>query len=683
MTNVVFFLLATSLMSSLYAQPNSRFGGVHTPKGDLHMLVIFVRYTNVDLMRGNRNWPDSTQAGILPVFATGEPNNMFHHSAEDIGVVRAENLSDFYYTMSGGEFRVTGDMYPVQVPVRYIPERRGNFFSRQGEMNQAAINWIAENDPEFDWSRYDNRTNQPQYRYDNSETTPDSILDYVILMHRAPGSTGMGASSNLGIPGSRYRILNGHTGIKSYADKKHNWLYFKHEFAHNLFSCPHYLGANTADGDRYYTQKGWGLMAAWHAAFFTTNAWEAWWLGWLNVQEIDSSGTYQLRDYVTGRDAIRIRIPGTDDFLWLENHQKIDPWDEKMFFKDPNQNHPQVLPGLYGYVVGSPGADREKPELSPFNKSTVNFIRLLNGDGNHDWRFTGDSMNTGYFRAPVMEKAALNPVSGQNPYQFLRADYDGDEKIGVGYSHGNSDSGGKEQMDLWTERIDGENRLTIACTGDENDAFRPGMELSLSSSTPITSYPIYELAQDSLLPYVLTGISVKVLEEEPSGTMMLEINLDDWNIRDDQRFAGQVLIPGVDEIDSVEMRIQRGNTLVLDVSGTPQRSNPHPLTGTFAPPTEFRVGKGQTLIVGRRARLRIGNLSRVILEPGARLIVENGGRVEVEDGGEIRLSDGTSVLVRFLGRINLSDNGAVVLGEGVVVERRFLGSVGFELPASE
>lgn len=678
------FSLLLSLLSicfvSLFSQsPNSSLGNVHTPEGDLHMLVIFIRYENVDLMRGSKQWPDSTGENQLPKFARGETNGFFHDNPEEIGIVRKKNVSDYYYAMSGGKFKISGDIYPVQVPIQYIPERRNNYFARQGQMNQAAINWITENDPDFDWSRYDNRTNRPAYRRNNVDSAPDSILDYVIFMHRAPGSTGMGSSSNVGIPGSRYRIMDGHTGIKSYTNTKHNWLYFKHEFAHNLFSCPHYLGANTADGDRFYTQKGWGLMAAWHAAFFTTNAWEAWWLGWINVQEIDTSGNYLLRDYVTGRDALRIRIPGTDDFLWLENHQKIDNWDEKMFFKDPNQDHPQILPGIYGFTVGAPGADRNQPKLSPFNAATVNFLRPLNAEGNYDWAFTGDSMSTGYFRAPIMEKIAPNPISGQHPYQFLRADYNGDDQIGVGFSHGNSDSGGKEQMDLWTERINGEDLLTLAGTGDENDGFQPGMELSLSSLTPVTSYPIYNKKTDELNPYILSGITVKVLSKDDNGMMNLEIDLNDWNIRRDVRWCGRMQVLDAYRMgDSISLRVLKGNQLSLELSGTPQRQQMHPQTGNFAPPTELIIGAGQTLIIERRAELVIRKNSKLVLEPGARLIVERGGRVEVENGGRIEVESDVAVEVGRFGRIVIQPEAEVSLGENVSLDKEFLGNVGWE-----
>ncbi len=673
-TSLILALLPSMLLAQAQ-ELDSRFGGVHTPSGDLHVLVIFIRYDDANLMPRETTWPDSSAVGYLPEIARGDINAMFHAEADDIGKADVQNLSDYYFHMSGGQFRITGDIYPLQVPITFIPERRNNFFSRQGQMNQAAVNWIAENDPAFPWAKYDRRSNRPNYLNSNVDTPPDSILDYVIFMHRAPGSTGMGSSSNLGIPGSRYRILDGHTGIKSYTNTKHNWLYFKHEFAHNLYSAPHYLGANSSDGDRFYTQKGWGLMAAWHAPFFTTNAWESWWLGWLPVQEITESGTYLLKDMVKDRDAIRIRIPGTEDYLWLENHQKIDPWDEKMFFKDPNQDHPQSAAGMYAYLVGSPGADRRQPRLNPFAPAQVNFLRMLHGEGNHDWRFTGDSLNTRYFLSPVMEKVAPNPISGQNAFQFLRADYNGDGKIMVGVSHGNADGGGKEQHDLWAERIGGENRLTIANTGTEKDAFVPGLSLGLSSSTVVTNYPRYFATQDSLEPYILSGISVKVLERQASGALLLDIQMNDWAITSDQRWCGRMWIPEVDHIDEeVVLRIQANASLTLSLSGTPQRQNIHPVTETFAPPTELKIGAGQTLLIERGAVVQVGAHSRIYFEKDSKLVLERGGQFELGKGGEIWMEDPATLQGATSNQWIEQQEGVSVVVGAMKVRRKWMGT---------
>ena len=662
-------VLASIYITHVHAQRNAAFGDVHTPKGDLHMLVIFIRYDNANLMRASKSWLDETAEGVLPDMAKGDVNALFHKDPESLSEARnVFNISDFYYTMSGGRFRITADIFPVQVPVKYVSERRGNFFRRQGQMNQAAINWIAENYPDFNWGKYDNRTNMPKYRFDNSESPPDSVLDYVIFMHRAPGSTGMGASSNLKIPHSPYKILNGHTGIRSYADPEHNWEYFKHEFAHNLYSCPHYLGANGADGDKYYTQKGWGLMAAWHSPFFTANAWESWWLGWLEPQEIKEDGRYRIKDFVTGRDAIRIRIPGTSDYLWIENHQKIDQWDDKIFFKDSTKNEPQSAKGIYMYVVAKPGSDKASPRLNPFNRKHANLIKMLNAEGNFDYHATGDSLHTGYFLCPLVENGRPNPVAGQNAFQFIRVDYNRDDKIRVGMAHGNSDKGGGEQQDIWTEVRNGKAVYSLSSTGNEDDAFQTGDWVGLSGSQPIVNYPIYRKDQQKLNPYVLSGIQVRVLDQEADGSYMLDIQLDNWTFNNEQRWSGNILIPSGQ--DSPELILDKGADLLIDLSGTSERTSLHPLTGTFANPTYVALDSGRALIIRDNARLTIDAFSELNLHPYSKIVIEKGGRLNVATGGKLSCQDQGQIVIEKGGKLLIEKGGTLALTSENDIQRK-------------
>lgn len=674
---IVYIFILSSLYFSksvgLYAQGGllSSHGDTHTPKGDLHVLLIFVRYTGADLMKDKKTWVNVSKEGVLPDMAVGEINDLFHSDPESLETEQSTfNMSDFYYTMSGGDFRLTGDVFPIQVPVAYIGENKRNFFARQSQMNQAAINWIAENYPDFDWAKYDNRKNKPGYKFDNSQTEPDGILDYVIFMHRAPGSTGMGSSGSLKIPGSDLRIQHGHTGIRSYSNPEHNWEYFKHEFAHNLYGCPHYLGANGADGDKYYPQKGWGMMAAWHAPFFTANAWESWWMGWMDIQEATENGTYHLRDFLTERDAIRIAIPGTQDYLWLENHQKRDQWDDKVFFKDTVKGEPQSAKGIYAYVVGAPGAKQSQPRLNPFNRKHANMIKMLNAEGNFDYRLSGENIHTGYFMSPVLEKVAPNPFSGQNTFQSIRLDYDKNGRIVVGMAHGNSDGGSRESKELWAEMIDGEAVCHIGCTGDENDAFGVGDELGLSGQQPITNYPIYNRKKQSLGPHILNGIQIKIKEEKEDGSFLLDIKFDDWAVRNLQRWCGNLLFKSFS--DHQVLRVMKKAALHLDLSGTAIRIDPHPETGTFANPTLFTMQEGTEIVVEKKGSLILDNQSeavlesgaKITLEKGARLIIRNQGKLSLKAGSQLHIKRGAKVFVESGGKIESEEEGLIQKDRG-------------------
>lgn len=654
-------LLAVSISNSATAQPLfSGNGGVHTPKGDLHILMVFVRYEDHDAWKGTKAWPDETAEDKLPLMSVGtEMNTLFNAQPETIGGPgQIPNISDFYYTMSGGEFRITGDIFPVQVPVPYVGEASRNFFSRQRVMNASAVDWIVEHYPDFDWGKYDRRTNNPQYRFDNTDTKPDSILDYIIFMHRIPGSTGMGASSSIDIPNSVYKIRNGHTGLKSFAEKEHNWEYFKHEFSHNLYSSPHYCGANGSDGDKYYQQKGWGLMSAGSPPFMTANAWECWWLDWLKPQEISRNGQYQLKDFITGRDAVRIQIPGTEDYLFLENHQKVNSWDSKIFYKNPDKGQPQSAKGLYAYVVAAPGADRNRPKLNPFNPKHVNLIKLLNGEGHYDYEQTGDTLRTKRNRYQlVFRKGRSNPIAGQNDLQGIRGDYDGNGRIDIGFAHGNADRGGKEQKPVWVdEYYDGEHP-TYNSTGDEKDAFQVGDEISLSGKLPVVNYPIYQRKEDRLAPFKLNGISIRIVDQDESGTYTLDIRFDDWEIRNNQRWCGNILLPSPKGEKDRYLTLAPKVELTVDLSGTADRSKPHPETGVFVNPTILQLGTGKGMRLKRKSRLIIAESSTLDLRGNAQIIIEKGARLIVKTNAKLLLDERSQIIVKKGGRLIIEHDG--------------------------
>ncbi|MDX1906806.1 MAG: hypothetical protein SF053_07200 [Bacteroidia bacterium] len=633
------------------AQLHSTHGAVHTPAGDLHILVIFVRFTDAVKMHAPRTWPDETSPGVLPEMATGAANKLFYNTPAFFdSQARTANLSDYYYTMSGGRFRLTADIFPEQVPVSFVPETGANFFSRQGQMNQAAVKWITEHYPDFDWSVYDRRTNHPAFRQDNQTSPPDNVLDYVVFMYRAFGATGMGSSGNFAVPGTPYRIQDGHTGIQCYGDAEHNWEYFKHEFAHNLYDAPHYLGANGSDGEHLYIQKGWGMMAGWHTPFFTANAWECWWMGWIAPQEITRSGTYRLRDFVTGRDAISIVIPGTQDRLWLENHQKRDLWDEKLYYKDTAQGQPLSSPGLYMYVTAAPGYSREHPQLNPFDKSHANLIRMYHGEGNADYRFDGDSLKGLPGRFPIFSKTAPNPISGQNDFQTILADFNGDGKITLGLRHGNRDAGRAEGAEVWAERRDSLLWMGYHNTGNAGDALLPGDETGLSGIFPTLNYPRYLVQTESLQPYILNGITIRVLSLLPDGTLELQVDLNDWTLRHTQRWCGpislQALAPG-----QPPLVIGPGTVLTLDLSGTADRSSRHPETGTFSNPTRLTARDSTQIIIQQRARVDIGMHAGLHLTDSTLLTIGSGGTLHLHTGGSLIIDAGARLVIKKGGRL--------------------------------
>jgi len=393
------FLPFTIVEDSTFEMPfmptetsSSTYGYVHTPKGHLHMLVIFVGYNNTTSADdvGTPGTETYWAHDDIPNWAKGDINHLFCKEIEDIG--EEKNLSSFYYTVSDGEFLVTGEIFPEQVMVD------------PGEWQDSVIRRINEN-PDYDnynWGRFDLRTNCPAFNYDNSTSSPDNKLDYVYFVFRNlsafTGNSGVGGThhvtTNYGGTTQIFTICDGHTAKYCFNSPKHHWIFYKHEFAHNLYLSSHYLGANGsgADGMYYYVAKGWGLMASWHEQWDVANSWESWWLGWIEPQVITQNGIYTISDFITTGDAIKIPIPNTsEEYLWIENHRhKLNyPFTGIDFDNKPFYDPPSNAPGLFVFVTKLCDDRSDPGEMTQFSLASTNFIKPLNANGNWDFYYNG------------------------------------------------------------------------------------------------------------------------------------------------------------------------------------------------------------------------------------------------------------------------------------------------------
>lgn len=658
---------ASSTGFTLTSATSSTNGWVHTPKGELHVLVLFIANTC--------NIPDPNWGGdpylpgeinhwspsFIPNWTMGTSNRLFDATPATIGTTK--NLSLFYREMSHGQFILTGEIFPdmIQTP--------------SGSLSDA-IAYINLNYPNFDWSRFDRRTNFPLYNSDNSSPeVPDGILDYVVVIKREDGFNGYSSldgsytvTTTAPGPFSTYTLgaSSGHTIAKCYNSPNHHQIFFKHEFGHNLYHSAHYTGSNAgSDGKYYYQSMGWGLMAGWHEQFNTTNAWESWWLGWTSPQTITTSGTYNIQDYVTVGDAIRIPVPNTTgEYLWIENHQKIDPnsFDGKPFYApDPSIPDAQDIdPGLYMYVTKHFG-DRSDPSLmSGFSKDACNFIKLYNGEGNFDIKWDGlpPMAVTGAGEWPVFYKDDENPIAGQNSYVRIKYNKIIDDKIEVPYHHGNNPPQPEEASEMWAEVIGGIRTATYARTGRHNQAFILGSEVGLSGKIPVTNYPIYDNVNDILTPYILNGLSVKLTGYNSStGTYTLTVNFSDFEVRSDKRWCGALELPPNPTPALPSLIVKTGVTLKVDKGGTPNKKFEIG-TGTrdFVSPTSLNVQENSFVKLESNSNLIVQNNSTLKLSPGSKLEVNQGAILRVKTGSKLIIEGGAIIDVLNGGRIIIEDD---------------------------
>ena len=517
----------------------------------------------------------------------------------------------------------------------------------------------------------------------------DGSIDYVIFLFR-----------KFGVLGGVANIYGSHTAITNFGDTPQNFTintgfsgqsfdggfstihfhkFFTHELAHTLYGCPHYLGANGTAGQSFYVSYGWGMMSEMHAPFNTANAWERWWLGWIEPQTITTNGTYVLNDFMLEGDALRIPIPGfPDHYLWLENHQKLHPLDNKVF---PGFKPQEAAPGVYAYVTAI-GHDRSVT-LNPF--VNTNRIRMLNGSGHYDysWSSTIIDGNT----LPVFKKEAYNPINGQSDYWAIRDEF---SSISTDPSHANPDEiyvqdsyngntdGFQENRGVSFELINSVLEETNAWTANDHMSFPVGSEIGMSGITAALNIPFYNMSTKTLGNYFLNGLSVKILSFNSStNEYTIEIAFNNFQLTKNTRWCGGIELPNLTGNTDPDLIVQSGYELRIDKSGTPNTHN-RLADGTFSRPTVFYsnnstvenngtivIENNSTYVLDADAVLDIKTDANVIVKTGGRLLIkagglasvtgnlriEEGGFLEIETGGRLEIENGGMALIDFRGRM--------------------------------
>ena len=107
------------------AQSNSYYGQSLTPRGDLHVLIVFVGFDTTTSANNLPTWDHDN----IPDWAMGDYNDVIDIDDNQIGIKR--NMTDYFYTMSQGNFIVTGEVYPdlvISLAVGVLTDRNINSF---------------------------------------------------------------------------------------------------------------------------------------------------------------------------------------------------------------------------------------------------------------------------------------------------------------------------------------------------------------------------------------------------------------------------------------------------------------------------------------------------------------------------------------------------------------------------
>jgi len=146
-----------------------------TANGTLRMLIVFAEFDNRSEPGAPDYWPD----GGFPSFT-----NSYIDETETQNSTHKLNVTNYFSQVSGGKYKVIGDVVTVHVPNTYYRNRN------------SAGQWILNHlDSAIDFSKYDNWTKTADYTHLNS---PDGIVDMIALIYRGFSvSTGFSGEASL------------------------------------------------------------------------------------------------------------------------------------------------------------------------------------------------------------------------------------------------------------------------------------------------------------------------------------------------------------------------------------------------------------------------------------------------------------------------------------------------------
>ncbi len=640
------------------------------------------------------------------------------------------SISRFFYEMSNGQFRVTADILKdpgSQTPVRINidPTDLSGGFSVANRRVLEKVKQLY--DGQIDWSQYDKRKNHPNFASDNSTSSADLKPDYVIIVYRlksdwrnpphlgwpipwlADGYSILDTDQPVTIQGTNSSSYSfdgaGFTFMTGAQQGMAHWKQlFIHELAHELFSSPHFSGQNGVIGKRFSVSSisslvNYGEMTS------SANAWESWYLGWLDlapdkdIAKSSTTKTVTIRDFLSYKEPVRIAIPHTNpvQYLWVENRQMINIFDKRSLFlhNTHGQAIPEALPGLHMFISDL-GPSRSNPDINlVWNKA--NSIRQLHGAGNFDYSSILYTIRETSFYGSYVSTLPLlqvpNPVSGASDNGWFIGNHDVstayNESILFYNPEANKPFGGRgfegvpiiKKENSWTYGFYGAYDPNVP--GSTSISFNQiGQGAGITHNTVIIPFQTYEANTFRLTPVYLNGLSVRIIAKRPDAggknageEYDIEISYTDTDIKNNQRFTGDIVLNNVDGAPSdYDINVKSNNTLTINKSGTPNR---HTKTGAndFINPTVFTCATGSIFHQEANSTVSVQQASEFLVHSGAKVQLKDNAKFFLKEGSLLTLAAGSEFLLNsgaFLEMENttvnlLSSNaGALTLNNGQI-----------------
>jgi len=660
--------------------PLSIYGDDFTPKGDLRALAIYVDF------EGSENgdyplsgWPPND----LPNFVNDNTGKIaFAHDDvsqfSPIGNPAPDanrNISEFFYHMSNGEFRFYLESLKDDNGAPVLLRIDASGATNYSQLTQRAFVELNTLFPNRDWGSfgYDTRPDEPNFQVDASATfdnpQPDNKIDFIIIYfrnrrdwdnHPTGGTLPMGTASasivsNIALSNG-YTTDQGFTFRQSFNGTASNLRFMIHELAHNFISHPHTGLANSVHGKYLYSSKDWSMMDYGVNSSLAT-AWERWYSGWIDIKHdlsgdnASDNGIFQLGDYMQTGDAMRLKLPYTQDqFLWLTFRSDTDNPFYQRTIPDSwvggyvNETVPVPNEGLFGLFerIG----DAQTTIISALSLDGANGSRIMPGTGLHDY-IIDEMDDEGRPNLSVTRKKA-NPFGQQGEPSSFKADFNNNGQIAY---TSNTNAGSPNEygyiVEVNNNPVYGRNAVNPDLPDGKYSSF---------TNPPITNFLEYSNSQKVLAPTILHSLSFT--SQRIGSNIQISVNYDDGHIEDDFRMTGNIFLP-VNEHITVDPEV----ILTVNRSKTTNRNTL--VNGDFINETVFiaagdsslKISDSSTMLLDEGSTTIFRADSQLSLEGNARIVVRNGSLLCIQtdnvalhpdsriilDGGSLSISSGIDI----------------------------------------
>ena len=385
-------------------------GGLKLPSaGQIKVLVVFAQFPDDQYDINNVNWPKggnpSGWQNWLDPSWTGNPTT--------------GSLTDYFNQMSLGALKIIGE----EVSLTTL-QSRSWYFSHNYKRYEIHKEILQQQlDPTWDFASYDNWTFNGNYSH---RIGPDGKIEFVFFIWRNVSMDEnhwmsdllFGWYGDIG-QGPNIYVDNGNRYFQTYSYGSGCTVadyFYKDAFRFSIHEFAHYL----IGGNEYHNGHAfWGMLSGYEVRSFMINAWERYRLGWCNIipvnNETQTITNATLTDFITTGVAYRIEIDAaTNQYIFIENHQKISHWDACSQFANDK--------GLFVY--------RQDGAYSL--NGLADWLKFIPAEGRFDWNITQwrNDHGMGNFYLPVFQKLLPDRETGLAPtdFQYLLNPYTSEYK---------------------------------------------------------------------------------------------------------------------------------------------------------------------------------------------------------------------------------------------------------------